>query len=300
MQFKIPAHLPFNFLSVVRSHGWMQLLPFRFDESSEELRYVLRLDDGQVIELGISDGGDGLLVNSIPLTAARQSEVSGRLTWMFNLDRDFSCFYDAIQREPALSHVKKRAMGRVLRCPTFFEDVVRTILTTNTLWAATRRMVANVVGQFGDPLPSDPGLCAFPTPQRLAASSETELRVQTRLGYRAPYILRLAQQVIAGNLDLEAFKTSHLTTPELRNELLKITGIGPYAAANLLMLLGRNDFIPIDSWALKMVSQEWHDGQPVTPAQVQADFEKWGEWKGLVYFCWDWAALHKDNGSLNP
>ena len=92
----------------------------------------------------------------------------------------------------------------------------------------------------------------------------------------------------SGELDLESLKTSDLPTLELRKELLKIKGIGPYAAANLLMILGRGDFIPVDSWAMKLVSYEWHEGEPVTPRQVEEHFEGWGEFKGLAYWFWDW------------
>ena len=86
---------------------------------------------------------------------------------------------------------------------------------------------------------------------------------------------------------------SSLSKLDLRKELMKIQGLVPYAAANLLMILGRGDFLLIDTWALKMVSQEWHGWQTVTPAQLQAAFEKWGEWKGLVYWFWDWAYWRK-------
>jgi 3-methyladenine DNA glycosylase/8-oxoguanine DNA glycosylase len=294
MQFTIPARPPFNFRSVVGSHGWSQLLPFKWDETSGTLSYILGLSSGQVVELITSGTDVHLKVDSPGLDEVAQPEVTRVLTWMFGLDLDFSDFYAAIRSEPALAHVEPRAMGRVLRSPTFFEDVIRTILTTNTLWVATKRMVANLIDQFGEPLPSDPTRKAFPTPQRLAAASEAQLRAETRLGYRAPYILQLAHRVTSSELDLEAFKTSSLPTLELRKELLKIKGIGPYAAANLLMILGRSDYLPIDSWALKVVSYEWHAGQPVTSAQVQADLDKWGQWQGLVYFFWDWAFQYKD------
>lgn len=293
MQFALSARPPFNFQSVLQSHGWGQCLPFRLDDETGNLGYTLRLSSGRVIDLEISEGPDGIQVQTGQLNASEKKEVSSALTWMFALNMDLSPFYDAIRGKAPLVHVEKRAMGRVLRSPTFFEDIIRTILTTNTLWTATIRMTANLVGQFGDPLSSDPERKAFPTPQRLATVSETRLREETRLGYRAPYILNLAQRVSASNLDVEAFKTSNLPTLDLRKELMKIQGIGPYAAANLLMILGRGDFLPIDTWALKMVSQEWHAGQTVTPAQVQAAFEKWGEWKGLVYWFWDWAYLRK-------
>jgi 3-methyladenine DNA glycosylase/8-oxoguanine DNA glycosylase len=55
------------------------------------------------------------------------------------------------------------------------------------------------------------------------------------------------------------------------------------------MLLGRSDFISVDSWALKLVSHEWHGGEQVRRAEVEAAFERWGEWKGLAYWLWDWS-----------
>ena len=58
--------------------------------------------------------------------------------------------------------------------------------------------------------------------------------------------------------------------------------------SNLLLILGRSDFIPIDSWALKLVSHEWYDGQPVTAKEVEKAFESWGEYKGLAFWFWDW------------
>ena len=294
MQFEIPARPPFNFLSVVRSHGWFQLSPFTLDEASGTLSYILRLSNGQVVELVTCGSGSCLKVDCAQLEANSQLEVTRLLTWMFGLDLDLSNFYAAIRSEPALAHVEQRAMGRVLRSPTFFEDVIRTILTTNTLWAATKRMVANLVDQFGEPLPTDPIRRAFPTASRLASASESQLRSESRVGYRAPYILELAQRVAVNDLDLEAFKISTLPTLELRKELLKIRGIGPYAAANLLMILGRSDYLPIDSWALKVVSHEWHGGEPVTPAQVQADMDKWGQWQGLVFWFWNWTYQYQD------
>jgi 3-methyladenine DNA glycosylase/8-oxoguanine DNA glycosylase len=77
--------------------------------------------------------------------------------------------------------------------------------------------------------------------------------------------------------------------PALWPRVLAIKGVGAYAAANLLMLLGRYDFVPVDSWALKMVSHEWHDDEPVSQAEVEAAFERWGAWKGLAYWFWDWS-----------
>jgi 3-methyladenine DNA glycosylase/8-oxoguanine DNA glycosylase len=241
-----------------------------------------------VLEYRISETADGVVVETGKLTPAEQAEVSDHVTWMLGLDMDFTDFYSASGREPKLVQAEKLARGRVLRSPTLFEDVVKTILTTNTLWAATKRMNLNLIHQYGLLVDGASGKRAFPNPAEIADSSPAVLREAVRVGYRAPAIHELAVRVASGELDLESLKTSELPTLELRKELLKIKGVGPYAAANLLLILGRGDFIPVDSWALKLVSHEWFDGQPVTSKQVEEAFEEWGEFKGLAYWFWDW------------
>jgi 3-methyladenine DNA glycosylase/8-oxoguanine DNA glycosylase len=288
MDLSLSARQPFNFLSVVNSHGWVQLAPFRSNETGQVLFYTGCLSNGHVVDYRITGTSKGVNVDIAGrLSKAEQNEVADQVTWMFGLDQDFASFYKTVSKEPKLKHVRKLARGRVLRSPTFFEDVLKTILTTNTLWAATKRMNLKLIDSFGDPL-AGTDFKAFPSPARIAASSPDALREVNRVGYRAPYIHKLAVRAASGELDLESFKTSTLTTLELRKQLMKIAGVGPYAAANLLMILGRSDFIPVDSYAMKMVSLEWYRGKTVTAKQVEKRFEKWGEYKGLAFWFWDW------------
>lgn len=288
MEINLLARPPFRFLSVVHSHGWVQMAPFAFDEANATLTYTDRLSNGRVLDYQITETDNGVTVKTGKLTKTEQGEVTQRVTWMLGLDMDFSTFYAASKREPKLRQAEKLARGRVLRSPTLFEDVVKTILTTNTLWGATKRMNLNLIKQYGPSLDGETEKRAFPSPVEIAASSPEVLKDAVRVGYRAPAIHELAVRVASGELDLESLKTSTLPTLELRKELLKIKGVGPYAAANLLLILGRGDFIPVDSWALKLVSHEWYGGEPVTPKQVEEHFEQWGEFKGLAYWFWDW------------
>ena len=288
MNFKLPARQPFKFMSVINSHGWVQLAPFSFDETSNTLSYIFRLSNGRVIELKLSDGKDGINVEADKLKKSEQIEVTDAVNWMFGLDMDFSAFYAASRSEPKLAHVKKQALGRVLRSPTLFEDVVKTIFTTNTLWGATKNMTRRLVEEFGAPTTNEKNTKAFPTPEAIAASDPETIKEKIRVGYRAPAIHELALRVASGKYDLEALKHSSLPTFELRKELMTINGVGPYAAANLLLILGRSNFIPVDSWALKLVSHEWYKGKPITAKEVEKRFEKWGEFKGLAFWFWDW------------
>jgi 3-methyladenine DNA glycosylase/8-oxoguanine DNA glycosylase len=290
MKLMLSARPPFSLATVVRSHGWIRLAPFAEDERTGGLSYVVRLDSGRVADMSIREVRGGVSVElEGPLSEAEAAEIERHVEWMLGLGQDFSAFYALARQETKLAHVEKRAQGRVLRSPTLFEDTVKTILTTNTSWAGTIRMVKALVAQFGAPLLADPARRAFPTPDQLAATDTDVLRSAAGLGYRAPYVLELARAVASGRLDLEGFKRSDMPTPELRRQLLAIKGVGDYAAANLLMLLGRYDFVPVDSWALKIVSHEWYAGQPVGRSEVEAAFEHWGAWKGLAYWFWDWS-----------
>jgi 3-methyladenine DNA glycosylase/8-oxoguanine DNA glycosylase len=307
MEWTMGAREPFSLGAVVGSHGWAQLAPFRREEATGGLRRVERLGSGRVVEIAVEEAPGGVRVEvdrgrsfassfaiaqdmaQDELTGAEQEEVGRKVRWMLGLDQDFSAFYALAREEPKLAGVEEKAQGRLLRSPTVFEDVVKTVLTTNTAWGGTIRMVEALVARFGSPLPPDAARRAFPTPEQVAASDEETLRGEVRLGYRAPYVLGLARSVASGDLDLEALRAPDLPTPELRKRLLALKGVGAYAAANLLMILGRYDFVPVDSWAMKVVSHEWYDGQPVGAAEVEAAFAPWGAWQGLAYWFWDWA-----------
>jgi 3-methyladenine DNA glycosylase/8-oxoguanine DNA glycosylase len=237
-----------------------------------------------------ADGGVSVGVPS-DLKQTELDEVQRKVTWMLGLDQDLSAFYAVARHEPKLARVEARAQGRILRSPTLFEDVVKTILTTNTSWAGTIRMVEALVSQLGDPLPSDPSRRTFPTPSQVASCDVRRLDSTTRLGYRTPFVLELARAVASGELQLETLQTTDEPTDQVRARLLEIEGVGAYSAANLLIMLGRYDFIPIDTWARKLVSHEWHNGEPVRSMEVEAAFERWGKWKGLAYWFWEWSYL---------
>ena len=290
MRFELPAQPPFSLSAVIHSHGWARLAPFNLDAEEGQLSYTYQFKDQRVVNLSFEEIPNGVAVKSNEsLNNEEQREISAVVTWMLGLDQDFSEFYEIARQEPKLKQVQEKAQGRLLRCPTLFEDTVKTILTTNTAWSGTIRMTQALVSQFGEPLPGDSNQHAFPTAERIAASDEHILRGSTRLGYRSPYILNLAQEIQSGKLDLESLKTTSVPTDQLRKELLSIKGVGNYAAANLLMLLGHYSYLTIDSWGIKMVSHEWYDDRTIAPSEVENAFEKWGEWKGLAYWLWDWS-----------
>ena len=90
MQFDLPARPPFHFLSVVNSHGWLQLAPFAFDAETSSLGYSDQLSNGRVLEYRLTETAGGVTVNTGKLTKTEQAEVTEHVTWMLGLDMDFS------------------------------------------------------------------------------------------------------------------------------------------------------------------------------------------------------------------
>jgi N-glycosylase/DNA lyase len=184
----------------------------------------------------------------------------------------------------------------MLRSPTVFEDVVKTVCTTNCAWSATVRMVDALVSQLGEPaLGGDGPLSnAFPTPGAMAAAPEGFYRDVVRAGYRSAYLLGLARAVADGELDLEAYATTttaELPDAELEAALLALPGVGPYAAAHIMMLLGRHSRLVLDSWTRPTYMRLLGRKRPVPDAQIERRFRPYGEYAGLAFWLYvtrDW------------
>ena len=131
----------------------------------------------------------------------------------------------------------------MLRSPTVFEDVVKTICTTNCAWSGTVRMVTALVEHLGI------GAAHVPVAGRDGRAPGDFYTDVARAGYRGPYLRAIAASVADGTLDLEALDgRSDLSDEEVAERLLALPGVGPYAAAHIMMLLGRYGRLILDSW----------------------------------------------------
>jgi 3-methyladenine DNA glycosylase/8-oxoguanine DNA glycosylase len=139
---------------------------------------------------------------------------------------------------------KRSGRGRLMRSPTFFEDVIKTVTSCNVTWPSTvtmNRRLCEVVGRGG----------AFPAPKKLARTRCATLRARCRVGYRDARILELASMFASGEIEPEWFEDPATPDEALWDRLLALPGIGPYAAANIMQLLGRYHRLPLDSESIR-------------------------------------------------
>jgi N-glycosylase/DNA lyase len=202
---------------------------------------------------------------------------------ILRLDEDISEFYDLIPSNSGLSWASRARAGRLLRSPTVFEDLVKTLCTTNCSWGLTKNMVTNLVTKLGEP--SKVGLRAFPTAAAMAAVPVSFYRDEVKAGYRAPYFVELAENVACGNLDPESWLRSDLDTVELKKEIKKVKGVGDYAAENMLKLLGRYDGLALDSWLRSQFYKKHNREKVCSDKKIDRHYKRFGSWKGLAIWC---------------
>ena len=265
------------------SHGWAYLAPF--SEDGTFLRWAVDLPKGGPRQLAIrwSDRSDSIQVE-IPgrkIGAADREFIRAKVRWMFRADEDFREFWELCRGHAVLRSCRLNRTGALLRSPTVFEDVVKTICTVNCHWRNTKRMVANLCRLFGKPCPGDGDVFTFPPPEKLAAASERELQ-DARLGFRARYVSEFSQRAVGGDLDLDAWCREE-STDALRATVLGIKGIGNYAANHLLMLLGHYDQIPCDSEVRAYLGISAKASQKEVERVAAKRFGHWGRFTYLAY-----------------
>ncbi len=283
-----PAGEPIDFRRLLASHGVATLAPNRINKDSWILETALELD-GRAHVLRVSPAG-AESANVDALTAVRSSKAKQRALavtrHLLRLDEDLSGFYARAAKDRGLTWVTRGA-GRMLRSPTVFEDVVKTICTTNCSWSATVRMTDALVGELG--LASPDGRHAFPTPSAMAEAPPAFYAEKARAGYRGTYLRQLATDVAEGRLDLEALADPTLSDLEVEQRLLALPGVGPYAAAHVMLTsLGRYGRLILDSWTRPKYARL--TGRRAADDAIERRFRRYGQYAGLAF----WMMLTRD------
>jgi 3-methyladenine DNA glycosylase/8-oxoguanine DNA glycosylase len=282
----------FNFAATVDSHGWRRLAPFEWRPGQALL---LRTEDlgGLIVDLEISHRGRTLTVRADRSLARFEEEVRRRCRRMFQLDVPLAEFHELCTDSPEHRIIAEQHFGRLLCGTTIFEDAVKIITTTNTMWRQTVRMVELLVETCGRAGRTRP---AFPTPAAIARRSPAELQEICRLGYRARSIHGLAVAVESGEIDLGSLGDRSATTEELFRRFRTLPGIGPYGAAHLLAMEGRHDFIAVDTEFRRFVREKFHGGRTVRDSTMLRHYRRWGRWQYLAYWSELWLEIGKANG----
>ena len=290
-----PSGEPVDLWRTIVSHGVADLPPGKVDEDGRRYETTVPVAGARPRTIVIREGGRRRAVveaRGPKLSTAGRRRVIEVVRRMLNLDEDLSAFYEVAAADPELSWAAQGA-GRMLRSPTVFEDVVKTICTTNCAWSATVRMTRALVENLGAESAGAHGR-AFPTPSAMAAAPERFYRDVVRAGYRSAYLRSLAAGVADGSIELEGLRDvppDALPDEEVAERLIALPGVGPYAAAHVMMLLGRHSRLILDSWTRPKYARV-NGGRRASDRTIQRRFRRYGKHAGLAFWLYltrDWA-----------
>lgn len=296
-EFSLPLPRPFSLRATVLSHGWYEIPPFRWEETSQTLSVAVRGPRGGARSLDLRQTGDGrgrsLKLRwrrrgggegSAGARARAQARVDGRALArrILNLGWDLEGFYGLCRGKPRLRWVVGQGAGRLLRGPSVFSDVVSSICGTNVQWKQAVRMVHRLCDGAPRVRQADPP--RFPTAAELLTGGAALLRGHARLGYRADSVLRLCEQVSSGRRRLEEEVLDAHDGDALRRVFASLPGIGPVTARYLATLYGRFDEMAVDSLVLAYVGDRHFGGRRPTVAEVEAIYAPFGPWRSLAYW----------------
>jgi hypothetical protein len=180
---------PIDWRRTLASHGVATLPPNRIDSDAWTWHTTLPSDDGGSESLLISELRPGVatVLAERDHNSADAQRLLATCRQMLRLDDDLSRFYLVAAADPDIAWATTGA-GRMLRSPTVFEDVIKTICTTNCSWSGTERMVAALVRHLGSP--DGCGQHAFPSPGAMTKADPEFYREVARTGYRGPICRR--------------------------------------------------------------------------------------------------------------
>lgn len=245
---KLPI-CPSELRAIIKSHGWFDLRPYLTDERTF-LRYAYDLPTGRGEFLVAAKGR--FVEMTVFTGSARMAHTVAQRVLALNWPRE--TFHSQLRSHGNYSWIVEGMHGRFLRSASFYEDVFKIILTTNTIWARTKAMNDRATELWGRKARA---LMAFPTPSAILRAGETAMRAELRCGYRAPYLVELAQRAEAEPDVFLGEKAASYSPEEFYRLLRSIRGVGEVSAHYVARMYGFDLGFAVDSYVLRRCRELW-------------------------------------------
>lgn len=181
----------------------------------------------------------------------------------FDLDGDYAGCIGMINADDEyLKNAAQFGSGiRILR-QDLWEMIVSFLISQQNNIVRIRRCIKNICEKYGEKLTNLNGeeYFAFPMPEKLAGLAEDAL-MECNLGYRSKYVVRTANRVVNGDVDLSAI--CGLQYDKAREELLKLYGVGEKVADCIcLFSLHHLNAFPVDTHIKQVLNSHYKTGFP--------------------------------------
>ncbi|VVB92106.1 Endonuclease III [uncultured archaeon] len=202
----------------------------------------------------------------------------------FRLDDDMETIYSQINKDKLMDSLIKKYRGMHLIRQDPWECLVSYICSSNNTIRNITNSIRHMSECFGKNIAR--GYFSFPSPRQLAGIDACDME-QCKLGFRAPYVLGIANTIVNGEFDLYGIKD--MCYGQGREELVKLKGVGnKIADCVLLFAFGKLESFPVDTHIEQIMDRfygnNWKNVKKSKKREEIADFARryFGEYCGYA------------------
>ena len=135
-----------------------------------------------------------------------------------------------------------------------WECIISFIISANNNIPRIKKIIERISKEYGKEIEFEGNIYyELPTPEELSKASIEDLRA-LGTGFRDKRIFNTTKMILEKKVDLEKI-TKFETSEEMREDLLKLDGVGPKVADCILLFsLKRLDVFPIDVWVRRVMN----------------------------------------------
>lgn len=164
-----------------------------------------------------------------------------------------------------------------------WETLISFIISANNNIPRIKTIIERMATSYGNEITfQGKKYYTFPTPEELANVSIEDYR-KLGLGFRDVRVYETVQRTLRNEIDLNKLK-DETDVENLREELLKIPGVGPKVADCIMLFsLKKYQVFPVDVWVRRVISELYFENKEQTPKTIQKFArEHYGELAGLA------------------
>ena len=225
---------------------------------------------------------------NIIFTGKCNTDIKELIEYYFDLNTDYEQIKQKLSNiDEYLKTSIEYGKGIRILNQDLWETIISFIISANNNIPRIKGIIERLSQKYGNEIEwNGKKYYTFPTPEQLKDVTVEEFR-KLGLGFRDIRLYETTKMILNKEVDLEKLRNNP-NTQEVRDELLKLSGVGPKVADCILLFsdLKRFDVFPIDVWVRRVMNDLYikeADETKVSKTKIEklAD-EKFGNLKGLA------------------
>lgn len=217
-----------------------------------------------------------------------ENEIQQTVENYFDLNRNYEKIKEQLSKiDQNMKKSIEYGNGIRILNQDLWETIISFIISANNNIPRIKGIIERLSEKYGDEIKyKENKYYTFPTPEQLKNVTVEEYR-KLGLGFRDIRLYETTKMVLNKQVDIENIKNNP-NTIEVREELLKLSGVGPKVADCILLFsnLKRFEVFPIDVWVRRVMNDLYiknEDETKVNKKQIEKIAnEKFGDLAGLA------------------